>query len=651
MEGFRRLIKGWLGKIMLGAVVFVFVIYGAESLMVLATKPKPVAEVNGEEISRQALDARVEQYRQQLASQGSQQDLSSEALASEVLNGLVQRIILTQRTDALSMSVSDLAIKRWITQLPELQQDGQFSEDIFRMMLSRNGYSPQSFMMEVKKDYVLRQFQQGIADSYFMTDAEIKQLVALQEQSRSFQYALITPEQFLEDVVVEQADLQSYYQANTDRFRTQEKARFEYILLDADLLAVDIEVTEADISQAYEAEVANAEANEQRRAAHILISPDSADAQGSGDAQVDQAETNDAEASPKTAAQLADEAAFEKIKAIQASITAGEDFATLAKANSMDPGSATQGGDLGFSTRGTMVSAFDDALFELEPGQVSEIVKTEFGYHIIKLMEIKVAEKPVLADIQEQLVADIKTEKANALFEEKVDELKTMAFESGDLVPLAEGFKLKIETSDWVERNNPTGLFADPGLSKAAFTNEVIQDGFNTDAIILADGNRAIVARLQTHAPAELQSLEQVKRQVTELVSSQKAHKAAVKRGRAAIASLRSGADAKEVAEEYGLAWTTQTDIKRMTTSLPPAVTEYVFQMARPTESRKSFDGVDFEQGFAVIELEKVLEHEEALSDAEKYNMRLFISRQLGQVEIQNYLDFHEDAADVARNL
>lgn len=632
MEGFRRLIKGWLGKIMLGAVVFVFVIYGAESLMVLATKPKPVAEVNGEEISRQALDARVEQYRQQLASQGSQQDLSSEALASEVLNGLVQRIILTQRTDALSMSVSDLAIKRWITQLPELQQDGQFSEDIFRMMLSRNGYSPQSFMMEVKKDYVLRQFQQGIADSYFMTDAEIKQLVALQEQSRSFQYALITPEQFLEDVVVEQADLQSYYQANTDRFRTQEKAQFEYILLDADLLAVDIEVTEADISQAYEAEVANAEANEQRRAAHILISPDSADAQGSGDAQ-------------------ANEAAFEKIKVIQASITAGEDFATLAKANSMDPGSATQGGDLGFSTRGTMVSAFDDALFELEPGQVSEIVRTEFGYHIIKLMEIKVAEKPVLADIQEQLIADIKTEKANALFEEKVDELNTMAFESGDLVPLAEGFKLKIETSDWVERNNPTGLFADPGLSKAAFTNEVIQDGFNTDAIILADGNRAIVARLQTHAPAELQSLEQVKAQVTELVSSQKAHKTVVKRGRAAIASLRSGADAKEVAEEYGFAWTTQTDVKRMTTSLPPAVTEYVFQMARPTESRKSFDGVDFEQGFAVIELEKVLEHEEALSDAEKYNMRLFISRQLGQVEIQNYLDFHEDAADVERNL
>lgn len=652
MEGFRRLIKGWLGKIMLGAVVFVFVIYGAESLMVLATKPKPVAEINGEEISKQELDARVEQYRQQqtaqLGERAKQLDLSSEALAPEVLNGLVERIVLTQRADALSLSVSDLAIKRWIAQLPQFQQDGQFSEEIFRRMLSRNGYSPQSFIVEVKKDYVLRQLQQGIAESFFMTDSEISQLVALQEQARSFEYALLKPERFLSAVEVEEGDLRTYYDANTDQFRTQEKAKFDYLLVNAEQLAADVEVTEADIEKAYEAAVKRAESNEQRRASHILISPEIADAQAPADDDNADASSENA---PKTAAQIADDLAFEKIKEIQKSIEAGEDFAALAEANSMDPGSATQGGDLGFATRGTMVPAFDEALFELEAGEVSEIVKTDFGYHIIKLAEIKAAEKPVLADIREQLVADIKSEKARTLFEEQVDTLNGLAFESGDLVPLAERFNLTIERSDWVVRASPTDVFADPNVLKAVFADEVIQDGFNTDAIILAGDDRAIVARLQEHSPSELQPLDVVKDQVTELVSLEKAKKMAAKQGRAAIASLRSGGDKEAVATEYGLEWSEHADIKRMAAALPPPVTQHVFQMARPTESGKSFDGVDFDQGFAVIELQSVADNETELTDSEQYNMRLFISRQLGQMEVQNYLDFHENASDVERNL
>lgn len=642
MEGFRRLIKGWLGKVLLGGVVFVFVIYGAESLMVLATKPKPVAEVNGEEVSRQELDARVEQYRQrqaaQLGEQASQVDLSSDALSPEVLDGLVERMLLTQRADALSLDVSDAAIMRWITTLPQFQQDGQFSEDIFRVTLARNNYSPQAFIAEVKKDYVLRQLQQGIAESFFMTDNEIAQLVGLQEQSRSFRYAVLAPEQFLPEVVINEGDLQAFYEANTERFRTEERARFEYVLLNIQDLADEVEVVEKDITQAYEAAAKRAESNEQRRAAHILISPEIADVEKVED------ET-------KSAAELADDEAFKKIKEIQQSLESGEDFAELAKANSMDPGSAAQGGDLGFATRGTMVQAFDEALFELSEGEVSEIVKTEFGYHLIKLNEIKAAEKPVLEDIREELVAEIKAEKANAKFEEQLDAMNTLAFESGDLVPLSERFNLKLEQTEWVERSNPTDFFADPNVLKAAFSDEVIKDGFNTDAITLSDGNRAVVVRLKEHAPSILQPIDSVKDKVRELVSLEKARKLAAKEGRTAIASLKAGGDFAEITEKYKLEWSEHEGVKRMASAVAPAVTQHVFQMARPTDAAKSFDGLDFNDGFAVIELQNVSENETELTESEQFNMRLFLSRQLGQIEIQNYLDYHESISDVERNL
>lgn len=657
MEGFRRLIKGWLGKIMLGAVVFVFVIYGAESLMVLATRPQPVAEVNGEEISRQQLDARIEQHRQrqaqQLGERVSELDLSAETLAPDVLDALVDRIVMTQRAEALSLGVSDRVIMQWITEIPSFQQDGQFSEEILRVMLARNGYSLQEFLAEVKNDYVLRQLQQGLAESFFMTPHEIKQLVALQEQSRSFQYAMLKPEDFLPQVSVTPDELQAYYQNNTAQFRTKEKAKFNYLRLSAADLADEVTVSDEALQQAYAAEVKRASANEQRRAAHILISPEITDET----AETESADIADAEASPnkeaspKTAAELADDVAYEKIKSIQAALDAGEDFAELAKAHSMDPGSASQGGDLGFATRGTMVDEFDAALFELEVGELSGIVKTEFGYHLIKLEEIKAAEAPVLADIRDTLIAQIKQDKAQALFEEQVDQLNTLAFESGDLVPLAEAFSLEIQTSDWVERDSPSGFFADPKVIKSAFSNEVIQDGFNTDAIFLAGDTEAVVLRLNEYAPAVIQSLDTVREQVRELVAREAAKAVAAKQGRAAIASLKAGKDKAAVSQEYGLNWSEHDAVKRLATEVPRAVTQHAFQMARPTESQKSYSGVEAEDGFAVIMLESVTEDSAELSDDEQYNMGLFLSRQLGQIEIQNYLDFHENASDVDINL
>jgi peptidyl-prolyl cis-trans isomerase D len=626
--------------------------------MVLATRPQPVAEVNGEEISRQQLDARIEQHRQrqtqQLGERASELDLSSETLAPEVLDAIIDRVVLTQRADELSLSVSDRIVMQLITEIPAFQQNGKFSEDTFRVMLSRNGYSLQSFMAEVANDYVLRQLQQGIAESFFMTPQEIKKLVALQEQARSFQYALVEAGDFMSEVETSPEDLQAYYQNNTEQFRTKEKAKFDYVRLLASDYEQDIEVTEADIQLAYQARVDRAMANEQRRASHILISPEISDETGvetdaEGGIEAETASSPDAE--PKTAAQLADDIAFEKIKSIHAALDAGEDFAALAKEHSMDPGSATQGGDLGFATRGTMVGAFDEALFALEVGELSEIVKTEFGYHIIKLQEIKTDEVPKLDDIREELIVELKRDKAQAQFEEEVDKLNTLAFESGDLVPLAEQHDLQIKTSDWIERNSPSGFFTNPAILKAAFSTEVIQDGFNADAIMLPGDTEAVVLRLSEHAPAVIQSLETVRDRVQQLVVEEKAKARAEKQGRAAIARLKAGAEFSEITEEYGLVWASHENVKRLASEVPREVTQHVFKMPRPTETAKSFGGVESTSGFAVLELKDVTENASGMSEDEQYDMGLFLSRQLGQLEIQNYLDFHENASDVDINL
>jgi len=646
MEGFRQLIKGWLGKFLLGVVVFVFVIYGAESLMVIASRPKPVAEINGDEITRESLDQRIEQYRRaqiaQLGDGAKDADLSAETLAPKTLEVMVDRILLTQRTDALSMAASEMAAKKWITSMPEFQeQDGKFSEEIFKVTLARAGYSPQQLINEVRSDHKLRQLQRGIVDSYFMTDLEVQKLMALQDQSRDINYAVIPPDLFLDQVVIEPSDLEEHYKAYQADFEVEDQAKFEYLLISSSQFSEGLQATEEELQEAYQARVAVILDGEERRASHILITPDSP--------QEPSAEP--AEKPEETEKDLA----LEKIESLKKQIAEGADFAELAKEHSMDPGSKNQGGDLGFTTKGVMVDAFDKVLFSLKEGEVSEIVKTDFGYHIIKLHEIKIAEKPLFDEIKASLEEDVIERKAQEVFAEKLDEINQLAYESGDLSPIVETYQLESKETDWVFRSGGEGLFSDANILKAAFSNEVLKDGFNSDAISLGDG-RAVVLRLSEYKDTYVKPLQEVRDEIEEVVKLEKAQKLAVKKGREIIASLRAGKPVDEVTKEHGLNWREEKAAKRFSMVTPRSIVQKAFTMPHPqasSEDEKSnpFDGAELDQGFAVIELRAVNDSEEPLSEDETKNMRQFLTQQLGQLEVDKYLKHHKTASDIEINL
>ncbi|MEJ2668699.1 MAG: SurA N-terminal domain-containing protein [Gammaproteobacteria bacterium] len=665
MESFRRLIKGWLGKVLLGFVVFVFAIFGAESLMSIATRPKPVAEVNGVDISRQQLDAGVEQERRnrraRLGEQADESTLSNEVLAPQVLDVLVGRLILKQRIQALSLGANDLTVKQMIKSLPQFQQNGKFSQEIFEKALQRSGYSLSEFLAEVRNDYMLQQLKWGMEESFFVTDEELNRLVALQDQARTYDYAVVKPESFFSAVTVSDEDIATYYAKNSEQYRTPERAKFDYVVLSEEVLTKAVTVTEDEIRAAYDAELVRRKAGEQRRASHILISTK---AMETPDTQADDTQTTDTQTAD------ADTAAREKIESIKKQLEDGADFAKLAETYSDDPGSAKRGGDLGFAGRGMMVGAFDQALFELKVGQISDVVKTKFGYHLIQLNDIKKPEIPTFDQLRDQLHDTVKQEKLSQAFMHTVDELNQLAYESGDLTPVAEKYGLTIQTSDWVKHgvqseavgsenddaDNPesgksdSSVFTEEAVLKVAFSDEVLKDGFNSDAVLMGE-TQAVVLHLKEYAPSVVQALSDVKPLIRTALAHEYAHKKAVKQGQEITASLRSGEARESITEKFALQWEEQVETKRLSSSVPRLVSQKVFQMSRPQDDAVRYDGAELDSGFAIIVLKSVQEGKVDLDENERFNMRLFLAQRLGQNDFGRYLEYYKSQSDIELNL
>ncbi len=627
MESFRRWIKGWLGKSLLGVVILLFAVAGAESLMVLATKPKPAAEVNGEEITYEELERNVESERQSLISRlGGQIDetlISAEQLRPRVLDGLIERKLLVQLAREQNMSVSDSAFKQWVVSMPQFQQDGQFSEVLFSSIVSQLGISPFEFAARARSDLVITQLHTALQESYFLSEYELRQLVELQEQLRSFRYAKLKAQDFIDQVSLSEDAIANYYKMHTYDYRTQEKAKVQYLHLKSEQYTKGLNITESEIEAAYVEETDQLKKDEQRQAAHILITMDA----------------------------LSESEAKEKAIAIRERIVAGESFADLAKEFSQDPGSAEQGGDLGFAGRGAYVKEFEEILFQLSEAQVSEPVKTEFGFHVIKLLKVRQPQIPTLEQERERLQRQLVQQKAIDVYHDKLEELKTSVYESGDLQEPAGVFGLQIQTSEWLSREAHQGShqqpFTHPQVLQAVYSQEVLEEGFNSEVVELPDNN-AVVVRLLEHSPAKLKPLNEVRGVVVQALQQEEASKLAYQTGLELIAKLKGG----ESIESENLKWVKKDKLKRVSMDAPKPVMKTVFSLPRSKEKGKaSVEGVRLEKDFAIVQLLSVIEGEFGLEGQEKDNMKSFLARQLSQLEFQDYLALQKEQADIEINL
>ena len=663
MEFFRKIVNGWVGKGILALVIVLFSAYGVESLMVLANQKKPVAEVNGAEVSHASLERSVEfERRSILARMGENPDLSRvspEVLRPRVLDSLIDRLLMWQTATDLGAFASDNSITKWIMSFPQFQTDGKFDKALFDGTVQQLGMSPLEFASELRKDFVVNQLRQGVADTAFVTDQELKRLIELQQQARDFRYVTLANTAFIKNVQISDEEISQYYREHEDQFRLDERAKFQYVELTSQSYEKDITVNEDELNKAYQTYQADQLKQESREASHILISIDE--------------DTTEVQAR-------------ERLVAVQERLKQGEAFESLAKQFSEDQGSAEQGGYLGFSERGgDFLPSFDEALFAVaKAGELSPIIKTDYGLHLIKLISIKKPEVQSFDEKKSALVAELKKTKALVSYHDVFDDLKSKAFESGDLQPLVEKFKLSIQSTDWIPATPAAdGLFANPVVIKAAFSDG-LRDGYNSEVIEVETG-KAVVLRQSAYEPSQLRVLADVKPSIVELLTAEKAQAAAEKAGRDLIAKVRAGEQIPLSLDEQPLTWIKHDKMTRASGGVPSAVLNKVFAMPKPVvisaensaEVKKPadnkpvdaktaevdsvadlaaikpsavvIDGISNANDFILIELLSVTPGKFDLKPEEALQMQVYLSSQLGRLSFEDFFSLHQKQAEIVR--
>ncbi|MED5500032.1 MAG: SurA N-terminal domain-containing protein, partial [Pseudomonadota bacterium] len=357
LQRIREGSQGWVAKVIVGAIIVTFALFGAESLVsYFSAGSNDAATVNGESISRQAVETQV----QRGIRSGQVPPEQERQFRGQVLDQLIRQRTLDQYASEGGLHISDSQLDRLIVSLPEFQdQDGRFSDELFTNRLAQAGYTPASFRRELRADTLRRQVQQGLAASAFLLPSEKARLASLQQQQRTFRYAALTAADLEQPVAPSDTDLQQYYDQHQDDFRRPEQVKVNYLVLNQEDVAEDVEVSDEQLRQAYE----QAKAAAPREVSHILVT--------FGDERTEQE-------------------ARERIAEVQQKLEQGADFAALAREYSDDSSSAGDGGDLGAIQKGFFGDSFDDAAFSLDPGQVSQIVQTQYGLHLIKVTGVDI---------------------------------------------------------------------------------------------------------------------------------------------------------------------------------------------------------------------------------------------------------------------
>jgi len=622
LQNIRDNSQGWIAKTIIGIIVALMAFTGIEAIFQASGNNKQdVAKVNGEQITQTELSQAVDMQRRQLMQQlGKDFDaslLDEKLLRDAALKGLIDRKLLLQGAADSKFGFSEAALDQVILQTPEFQVDGKFNAERFDQVIRQLGYSRMQFRQMLTQEMLIGQVRAGIAGSGFVTDAEVLAFARLEKQTRDFATVNIKADPAA--VKLTDDEVKAYYDQHAKEFMTPDQVVIDYLELKKSSFFDQVTVKDDELQAAYEKETANLA--EQRRAAHILI------------------EVND---------KVTEAQAKAKIEDIQARLAKGEKFEALAKEFSQDPGSANNGGDLGFAGPGVYDPDFETALYGLKQDQVSAPVRTTFGWHLIKLLGVEAPEVPSFASLKDKLTRDLKAQQVEQRFVEATKQLEDAAFEASDLAQPASDLKLTVHTSAPFGREGGEGVAANRAVVTAAFSPEVLDEGANSSAIEL-DPETIIVLRAKEHLkPAQL-PLEKVEAAIRTQMTNERASAAAKARADELIASLRDGKTALDQPVD-GQAWKVTEAATRGQESIDPAVLQALFRMPKPAAKDKpTFTTVTLRDGSLMIVRLNGVNEAAAPTDEEKAQYRRFLASRIGQQDFAAYRKQLETQADIKK--
>jgi peptidyl-prolyl cis-trans isomerase D len=577
LQSIREHAQGWIAWTIVGLIIITFALFGIDQYA-QGDKTVVVAEVNGEDITATEFLTLYARQQSRLKNQFGElydQVVNDEDLRDQVMDALIESEVVRQWADAHDMVISDQQLAMTIQSAPVFQKDGQFDDALYKDILMRNGLNVARFEYEQRQYLIENQNRQLTAASAIVTDDQVKQLAALQFQKRDVNYLRVDQRPFIETATVPDDAIQAYYEQHKEDFVTPEMVKLSYVLLSQEELAKQVSVDDKTLKQFYENNKDQFTDPEKRQASHILVKIDE--------------ETDDA-------------AALKEIQDIQAKLANGDDFAALAKEYSDDPGSAAMGGDLGLFQQGMMVPEFDEAVFTMKVGEVSEPVKTDFGYHLIKLTKIQPKKVLPYAEVKDEVDDMYRNQQAEKQYFEQLEQLNTVAYEQADsLVPAAEVVGLEVQMTDPIPRSGGGDeVTSNAKVMAAAFSEDVKKSGLNSAAIELSP-TESVVVRVDESMPAKQQSLDEVKADIVRILKREAAVNASADLASELLAKLQKGDSKMQDLVKEGVEFTPVGWLERENRRVLPQLTQAIFKAPKPSGEAPSYTTYQLPTGDSVV--------------------------------------------------
>jgi peptidyl-prolyl cis-trans isomerase D len=585
LQAIRERAQGWIAWLIVFLISIPFALWGIQSYTGIGDEPV-AAVVNGADITQRDLDQRFQntrmELRERLGGAYRPELFDDRQLRAEVLGDMIREHLVIETSRALGLRASDQEVRLAVLSDPAFQARGRFDKDIYETRLRQSGMVPAQYEDRIRQRLLGSQLHRALVATELVTAREIDEATRLTRQRRDFSYVTLPAQRFVSDDPVSDADIAAYYEANRTRFETPEQVKVEYLVLDAEHLSGGGAPRDDTLREVYTAHPERFGQPERRRARHILVTvPAGADAA--------------VEAQAKAA-----------IGAARERIAKGEDFAAVAKDVSQDPGTKARGGDLGEFGLGVMDPAFEQATFSLAQGQISEPVRSRFGYHLIEVTGVASASTKPFDAVRAELIAEVTKQEAAARFFDQSERLATLVYETQDsLVQAAEQLGLSVQISDWVPRSGGAGLFANPKVLNAAFSDDLIKQGVNSE-LIEPDKDRmqVVVLRVLEHRDAAARPLEEVRGEVVTTLRQQRARQAAVASAEAMSKRVGEGLGLGDVASDYAVE--RPGSVARDDHRVPQRVRDLAFTLPRPAERAASAGAGELEDGAVLVVVSRV---------------------------------------------
>ena len=618
LQDIRDNSQGVISKVIIGVIIAVFALFGVQYFIGdLITLP-PVAEVNGEEITESQLQAETQQF---LNSIGAGIDsIDQELLEQIALNQLIEQVILRQSTEDASMAISSNEIDRQILQTEAFQIDGVFNSDLAVRTMAAQFLNVPQYRAFLRQQLLLVQMANAYSSSNFVTKAELNKVAELTGQTRDFRYIAITLGARTLGTAISNNEIAAYYEANTDNFIEEESVLLDYVVLSKNQIAEEIQVDEAQLRAQYESEREAYEGSSEKRAAHILF---------------------------EVGADRGEDDALTLAGAARQRIVDGEDFGALALEFSSDVVSAEEGGDIGYTDGSAFPLEIEEVLESLTLNELSGPVVTEFGVHLVKLTEDSENLFQPYEEVAERIERDLKSAEVELIYGERLGNLSNLAFETGDLLTISEELNLVILQSEPVGRSGGSAIFSNQALITAAFSDEVLLEGNNSDVIEL-DTEQAVVLRVREFTEAAVQPLQEVQPEIAVILRAEMEKDEVQELGNRLLAAAVAGEGLDELLVENELGWIVEEAVERIAFRANREIINKAFEMQRPT-SEAVLATITLDNGtFVLLELNQVQPGAiDSLEEDELITLTDTLASSLGNSDFEAFLNNLKGNADI----